>query len=130
MIDLSYKRLKVWEKSKNLCLFIYKLTNKFPKEETYGLISQIRRCVISIPSNIAEGYAKSSIKENLRFIEIAYGSYYELNTQIEIAQELGYIEFEDDFSKFKEMSEELGKMIYSYIKVLRNKIIEKEVDKF
>ena len=121
MMDLSYKHLKIWQKSKELCIFIYSLTNKFPKEEVYALTSQIRRAVVSIPSNIAEGYAKSSIKERLRFSEIAYGSYYELATQIDIAYDLSYIN-QDDYNKFLEVSEELGKMMYGYIKSFKNKI--------
>lgn len=120
-MDLSYKHLKIWQKSKELCIFIYSLTNKFPKEEVYALTSQIRRAVVSIPSNIAEGYAKSSIKERLRFSEIAYGSYYELATQIDIAYDLSYIN-QDDYNKFLEVSEELGKMMYGYIKSFKNKI--------
>lgn len=127
MLDISYKHLKVWQKSKDLCLFVYKITKDFPKEEIYAITSQIRRCAISIPSNIAEGYAKTSIKDNIKFCEIAYGSYYELNTQIEIAYDLGYIKYENTFNDFNKLSEEIGKMLYGYIKSLKQKMYDESI---
>ncbi len=78
----KYKELKVWQKGRELVKFIYELTNKFPKEEIYSLTSQIRRATISIPSNIAEGAGHFSNKEFSRFLEIAYASSCELDTQI------------------------------------------------
>lgn len=127
MIDISYKHLKVWQKSKELCLLVYKITKEFPKEEIYAITSQIRRCAISIPSNIAEGYAKTSIKDNIKFCEIAYGSYYELNTQIEIANDLGYIKYENTIIEFNKLSEEIGKMLYGYIKSLKQKLCDENI---
>lgn len=127
MIDISYKHLKVWQKSKELCLLVYKITKEFPKEEIYAITSQIRRCAISIPSNIAEGYAKTSIKDNIKFCEIAYGSYYELNTQIEIANDLGYITYENTIIEFNKLSEEIGKMLYGYIKSLKQKLCDESI---
>lgn len=125
MFELNFKKLNVWKKAKDICLLIYEITKQFSKEEIYGLTSQIRRAVISIPSNIAEGYAKSSSKENLRFIEIAYGSYYELITQMEIANCLGYIKYEKDIKKYKELIDEVGKLLYGYKKVLLKSIENK-----
>jgi four helix bundle protein len=81
----SYKELIVWKKSIQLVLAIYKITEKFPKEETYGLISQMRRSAVSIPSNIAEGRFRGTRKDFLHFLRMAYGSAAELETQIEIA---------------------------------------------
>ena len=121
MLKLNYKNLEIWKLSKNICLFIYKITKDYPKEELYCLISQIRRCAISIPSNIAEGYAKSSVKEQLKFIEIAYGSYYELNTQIEISYDLKYIN-EDKYNSICKDLELLGKMLYGYKLSLQKKL--------
>lgn len=121
MFEFNFKKLEVWKKSKELCLFIYDITKKFPKEELYGLTSQIRRAVISIPSNIAEGYAKSSIKEQIKFIEISYGSYYELNTQIEIAFDLHYID-KNNYDKFLILFNEVGKLLYCYKKFLQDKL--------
>jgi|YelNatPaOPRAMG01_1025707.scaffolds.fasta_scaffold159719_1 four helix bundle protein len=87
----SFKDLKVWQKSIELVKEIYHITKIFPKEENYGLSAQMRRTVISIPSNIAEGFRRRFIKEHKQFINIALGSCAELETHIIIAKELGYI---------------------------------------
>ena len=84
----SYKDLVVWRKSKELVIEIYELTESFPKSELYGLISQMRRAAISIPSNIAEGSRRSSRKDYKNFLFNAFGSASELETQIEIAKSL------------------------------------------
>lgn len=86
----SYRDLKVWQQSKALTLAIYQATQTFPSEERFGLTSQMRRCAVSIPSNIAEGNARST-RDYLRFIDIAQGSLAELETQLEIAHDLGYL---------------------------------------
>ena len=121
MFELNFKKLNVWIKSKELCLFVYNITKKYPKEELYGIVSQIRRAVVSIPSNIAEGYAKSSIKENLRFVEIAYGSYYELITQIEISKDVNFIS-DNDYNNLLSLINEVGKLLYGYKKSMLSKI--------
>ena len=77
----NYKDLKVWQKSYELCLRIYRITAKFPKEERYGLTSQLRRSVVSIPSNIAEGYGRKTTVDYIRMLYISYGSLCELETQ-------------------------------------------------
>lgn len=123
MLNLNYKKLEVWKVSKELCLFIYKITKQFPKEEIYAITSQIRRSVVSIPSNIAEGYAKSSVKEQLKFIEIAYGSFYELTTQTDIAYELEYIT-EVDYKTFIFIAERLSKLLFGYKKSIQNRSTE------
>src|SRR3990167_9511206 len=84
----SYKDLIIWQKSMELVIEIYKLTKKFPKTETYGLASQMQRAVVSIPSNIAEGYRITHLPEYLQFLAIGYGSGAELETQIEICKKL------------------------------------------
>lgn len=84
----SYKDLIVWQKAMSLVTEVYKLTVNFPKTEIYGLTSQIRRCSVSIPSNIAEGRARKSSLEYRRFLIIAYGSGAELETQIEITKNI------------------------------------------
>ena len=88
----SYKELKVWQKSYALCLRIYRVTKLFPKEEIYGMTSQIRRSALSVPSNIAEGYGRKSTAEYLRSLYMAYGSVCELETQAMISAELEYAE--------------------------------------
>lgn len=94
----SYKDLIVWQKAINLVEKIYQLTNNFPKEEIYGLTSQIRRSAVSIPSNIAEGKGRGTRKDYRQFLYISYGSCSKLETQIEIAKRLSFIsnnDFED-----------------------------------
>ena len=86
----SYKELEAYKKGRELVKIIYELTKTFPKEEMYGIISQIRRSAISIPSNIAEGNSRTSDKDKNRFIEIALGSCFEMETQLLISQKLGF----------------------------------------
>jgi len=116
----NYKELKVWQKSYQLCLEIYKITKGFPKEETYSLTSQIRRAVVSIPSNIAEGYGRKTTPEYIRFLYIAYGSNCELETQVLLSGDLGYIEA----GKLRKLQNEIGeieRMLKALIKSLENK---------
>ena len=87
----SFEKLTVWQKSKNLSVFIYKITRTFPKEELFGLVSQMRRCSVSISSNIAEGSGRHTQKDKARFTEIAYGSALELLNQTIICKELEFI---------------------------------------
>lgn len=86
----TYKDLLVWQKSIDLVIEIYTVTSSFPSEEKFGLVSQMRRAAVSIPSNIAEGYARKNRKENAQFVNIAFGSGTELETQIIIAQRLAF----------------------------------------
>ncbi|SDB55955.1 four helix bundle protein [Flavobacteriaceae bacterium MAR_2010_188] len=90
----SYNELEVWKDSRALCGLIYKISSGFPNEEIYGLTSQIRRCSVSIPSNIAEGCGRSTPKGTLNFLYISRGSLFELETQIYIAYDLNYISVE------------------------------------
>ena len=87
----SFEKLNVWQKAKKLSVSIYKTTTSFPSEEKFGLISQMRRCSISISSNIAEGSGRHSAKDKARFIEIAYSSALELLNQSIISNDLGYL---------------------------------------
>lgn len=108
----SYKELIVWQKSIQLVKAVFILTNKFPKSELYGLISQMRRAAVGIPSNIAEGYGRKSTKEYTQFYSIAYGSALELETQIIIAEELELAK-KEDFAKVEELSNEILRMLNS-----------------
>lgn len=105
----SHKELKVWKKGIELVKVIYDITNDFPKTEQFGLTSQIRRCSVSIPSNIAEGCGRHSDKELIHFLYITLGSASELETQIIISQELGFLE--------KEKSENIQVLILEIIKM-------------
>ena len=91
----AHHGLEAWKLSRKLATDVYKLTKNFPKEEMFGLTAQIRRCAVSIPSNIAEGAARSGPKEFAQFLSIARGSASELDTQLLIAADLGYIEEND-----------------------------------
>ena len=106
----SYRDLLVWQKSKQAVKEVYLLTAAFPKEEMYGLTSQIRRSSVSVPSNIAEGHARKSTKEFSHFISIALGSLAELETQIEIASDLSFIEY-NKLQIIMNSLDEIGKML-------------------
>jgi four helix bundle protein len=114
----THKELKVWQKSIQLVTDVYKCTNLFPKEELYGLVSQIRRASVSIPSNIAEGYGRFSEKELLHFLFISLGSSAELETQLIIAQNLNFIS-ESDFKRLAESNEEIIRMLTTLIKTIK-----------
>ena len=90
-----FKELKVWRKSCELSLKLYKLTSTFPKEERFGLTSQIRRSAVSIPSNTAEGYGRKTTADYVRMLYIAYGSICELETQIRLSGDLGLVEIKE-----------------------------------
>ncbi len=98
----SFEKLEVWQDARKLVKEIYTMTNSFPNNEVYALTSQIRRAAISIVSNIAEGTSRSSLKEQLRFVEIAYGSLTEVYCQLIIANDLGYLK-EDKHNEISEM---------------------------
>jgi len=90
----SYRKLDAYQKAKEFVIYVYALLKQFPKEEQYALCDQLRRAAISIPSNIAEGMGRMSVKEQIHFIEIAFGSLNETMCQIELAYELNYISHE------------------------------------
>ena len=115
----SYKELIVWQKAMDLVILIYRITEKFPEEEKFGLISQMRRCAVSIPSNIAEGRRRSTRKDYRSFIITAYGSGSELETQIEIAERLKYID-KNDLAKVGGLLEEVMKMLNKFLSTLKS----------
>ena len=113
----NYKELKVWQKAYQLCLEIYKITAKMPKEERFGLTSQIRRAAVSVPSNIAEGYGRKTTPDYIRSLYIAYGSNCELETQVMLTGDIGFI----DCSLLKGIQEgiqEVERMLKALIKSL------------
>ena len=116
----TYKDLKVWQKSYQLCLEVYKTTTGFPKEEIYTLTSQIRRAAISIPSNIAEGYGRKTTPEYIRFLYIAYGSNCELETQVLLSGDLDYIE-DGKLNNLQNDIGEVERMLKALIQSLGNK---------
>ncbi|MBI4135958.1 MAG: four helix bundle protein [Candidatus Vogelbacteria bacterium] len=119
----SHKELIVWQKGMAPVTLIYRVNSKFPKEEMYGLTSQIRRAAISIPSNIAEGRCRSSKKDYLQFLRIANGSSAELETQLLIAKELSFID-EFDYNRAYDAIIEIMRMLRAMIQKLNpNKTI-------
>ncbi len=114
MSKASYQDLKVWQKSVDLGLVIYRLTEKFPVTERYGLTSQMRRSAVSIPSNIAEGRYRNTQKEFVNFLHISFGSGAELETQLLFAHRLGYITA-SDYATTNESLTEIMKMLNALI---------------
>ncbi len=113
----SYRSLLVWQKAVDFAVLIYRLTAAFPKQEVYGIVSQMQRAVVSIPSNIAEGKERQSDRDFARFITIALGSLAELETQLLIAQRLGYLN-ESDGQEATMQADEIGKMLRGLHKTL------------
>ncbi len=117
----SFKELEVWQKAIDLTMDIYQVTEKFPKKEQFVLCSQLNRCVISIPSNIAEGWGRGSIKDYIRFLTIAKASSMELDTQLIIAQKLGYIS-ENMYDNLENKVKSILMMLNKLITSLKSKI--------
>ena len=116
----NFRNLIIWQKAMNLVTKTYNTTKEFPKEEIFGLTSQIRRCSISIPSNIAEGHGRESNKEYLRFLNISISSLFELQTQLEIAKNIEYLT-EDKFNNLYEDSREIERMLVSFISKIKER---------
>ncbi|MEK6678105.1 MAG: four helix bundle protein [Nitrospirota bacterium] len=113
----SYKELTVYQKAYELSLRVYKTTEKFPAEEKFGLISQMRRAAVSIPCNIAEGYRRRSRKEYIQFLHIALGSCSELETLISLSKDLKIIA-DGNYYDLQLLQEEVSKMLYKLINSL------------
>ena len=107
----------IWRKGLDLAKTVYLITKEFPEDEKYGLISQIRRAAVSVPSNIAEGQSRYSVKEFVHFLYIAKGSLAELHTHFRLSFELKYIT-KEQYETFFESIDELQRMIYSLIEQL------------
>ncbi|RCW91446.1 four helix bundle protein [Winogradskyella arenosi] len=109
----NFKKLKIWKESMDLVSESYKITRSFPKFETYGLISQMNRCAVSIPSNIAEGTSKSSNKHFSNYLEHSLGSAFEWETQLNVAFNESYIS-EEKFKELEQRIKQIQKMISSF----------------
>lgn len=112
----NFEELKIWQIAKEISIEIYKLTQRYPNDELFGIVSQMRRCAISIPSNVAEGHGRGTSKEFVRFLDIARGSLAELKTQVIISHDLGYLD--------SEIKEELKYRLHGLDKMIVN-LIEK-----
>lgn len=116
----NFRKLKIWDRSVELATVIYDITKNYPKVEMYSIVSQMRRSVVSVSSNIAEGSGRQSKKEFKHFLNIAKGSSYELETQLTISRNLGFIS-QNTFKEIIASLVELHKMIHSLIKTLNKK---------
>lgn len=114
----NFRNLRVWKKAVQLATIVYKATEGFPRLEQYGLTSQIRKSVVSISSNIAEGAGRNTDKEFSQFLHFATGSCYELETQLTISRNLNFLDL-DHYEMIKEKLIEIQKMIYSLRKSLK-----------
>lgn len=115
----NYEKLIVWQKSMEVVTKIYQITKEFPKEELYGLTSQMRRCAVSIPSNISEGSRRKTQKDFAHFLTISFGSGAELETQIKIAKNLKFVSIEE-YEDISEQLEEIMKMLNVLIEKYSN----------
>jgi four helix bundle protein len=115
----SYRDLIVWQKSMEMVTLVYLLTKQFPLDEKFGLTSQIKRSSVSVPSNISEGYGRNYTKDYIRFLNIARGSLFEMQTQLQVALNLEFI-VEQDIAVIKSLSVEVEKMLNALINKLAN----------
>ena len=115
----SYRDLIIWQKSMTMVTLVYGLLKQFPDNEKFGLTSQLKRCSVSIPSNIAEGYGRNYTKDYVRFLNISRGSLYEMQTQLQVALNLNFVD-ELTLEKINNLSVEIEKMLNSLIKKLND----------
>lgn len=115
----SFTDLDAWKEGHNLVLMVYRVTKGFPKDEAFGLINQLRRCVVSITSNIAEGFSRQSYKEKVQFYAISLGSNTELQNQILISRDVGYIT-QGQFRQIADQSVKVNKILNGLIKKTRS----------
>lgn len=121
MFEYSFEKLEVWKISTNFVADIYKLTSKFPKEELFGLTSQIRRAAISIPSNLAEGSSRQTIKDQARFTVVSYSSALEVLNHLIISKDLGFIS-KQEYISLREKIEKITNMLNALSKAQKAKI--------
>jgi len=116
----SFRELQVWQRGMQIVEAVYRISGVFPKAEAYGLTNQVRRAAVSVPSNLAEGHARASTKEYLRHVSVARGSLAELETQLEIAVRLNYVD-ETRMNPIREQCDHLSRQLYQ----LRNALLKR-----
>ena len=121
MDAFTFEKLQVWQKARILVKEVYKLIDRFPNSEKYALANQLGRAVVSVPSNIAEGCGRPSLRERTHFYEIAYGSLMESYTQLTLASDIGFIA-EEDLQAIKPLFEEISRMLSGLRKSLIDRI--------
>lgn len=123
----GYHKLIIYQKSRELVILIYKLTKKFPADEKYSLVPQVRRAAISIVANIVEGYSRDSKKDFARFLNISIGSAIELNLYLELCLDLDFLTRED-FKKSANLLLEVRKMLYSFQSTMKGGFIKRSLE--
>ena len=121
----THKDLRVWQQSIEMVTSIYLMTQSFPKDEMFGLVSQLRRASVSVPSNIAEGYARGTDKEKLHFLRISSGSMSEIETQLMLSLNLGYID-QEKYNKLLETVTSVWKQLNSLISSIKKRLAAQE----
>ena len=121
----THKDLRVWQQSIEMVTSIYLMTQSFPKDEMFGLISQLRRASVSVPSNIAEGYARGTDKEKLHFLRISSGSMSEVETQLMLSLNLGYID-QEKYNELSEIVTSVWKQLNSLISSIKKRLTPQE----
>ena len=116
----NFEKLKIWQKAMDVAVEVYKVSLLLPNDERFNLIHQIKKCAVSIPSNIAEGYGRNTDKSFSHFLDISRGSLFEIETQLHIANELGFITNKDLYDQILSQIEEESKMINAFSKTLKN----------
>jgi four helix bundle protein len=124
----SYRDLKVWQGAMDLAVAIYAATAKYPSEERYGIVQQMRRAAVSIPSNIAEGYGRRTSRQRYNFLENSLGSTFELETQTELSSRLGFVS-EDEFSKLSDTIRGIGRGLAALMRYVETEA-RKETKRF
>ena len=122
----THKDLRVWQQSIEMVTSIYLITKAFPKDELFGLVSQMRRAAVSVPSNIAEGYARGTDREKLHFLRISSGSMSEIETQLMLSLNLGYIS-QESFDELSENVTSVWKQLNALISSLKKKLSPQEL---
>ena len=121
----THKDLRVWQQIIEMVTSIYLMTQSFPKEEMFGLVSQLRRASVSVPSNIAEGYARGTDKEKLHFLRISSGSMSEVETQLMLSLNLGYID-QEKYNELSEIVTSVWKQLNSLISSIKKRLTPQE----
>jgi len=116
---MTYKDLKVWQKADDLAIAVYEACRDFPKDEKYGLTSQLRRAALSVPTNIVEGYARKGDKELAKFVNFSLGSLAETEYLLNFAKRLGYLNVKE-FERVESIRAEVGKLLWSFYMKLGN----------
>ncbi len=115
--DLGYRKLSVYQKANTLVLSVYEFTKKFPKEELFGLTSQMRRCAVSVVANLVEGYGRRTINDKIHFYYISRGSLSELEYYLDLAFQLEYLS-EKDYRDIYDLRKEVGKLLNGFIRAI------------